>query len=435
MKYNRSNSIVLTQYSYIAFLGNIANNFYRESKELRKGNFPNIHLFYCDLHETYRPEHDDPQLLNYKPNWVNQLDKPSLKDSIFLILGFPNLCSVNTRKLIKTLDSFDIILISGFELIFIPSLKTLTVFRVTGGDFTINAFVLKSLFYYFSTTSLIKRINIFSILKLLLKTGITKKCLKKSSFLSFRETSKPYILSAKKLKIDSNKILPGRRLAIDTSRFLIMDPALKSRDKFIIFFPPRLVFSQSRVMRETGQWKGAQIALEGISLFMSDLDYKEFNNIEIRIPKVTFSNQRSKAIKLIRKLELQHNTTWVEPDFSQSLSRDKMITEYQKSHAVLDDFGAGWYGSVLVEALACGANVVSNVSKEIIDEFPWVPFLVARDPEQISIELRKLFEGFRNGRDLINYNGREWVKTFHTGNYTNHEMSKFLEAVNQRLKN
>lgn len=435
MKYNRSDSIALTQHSNIAFLGNIANNFYRESKELRKGNFPNINLFYCDLHETYRPEHDDPQLLTYKPNWINKFDKPSLKDSIFLILGLPNLCGINTRKLIQTLNTFDIILISGFEVIFIPSLRTLTVFRVTGGDLTINAFVRNNLSYFFSTTSVFKRINIFSIFKLLLKTSISRRCLKKSSFLSFRKTATPYIISAKKLKIDSNKILPGRRLAIDTNRFLIMNPALKSKDKFIIFFPPRLVFSNSRVMRETGQWKGAQVALEGISMFMSDIDYKEFNNIEIRIPKVTWSNQRREAIKLIRKLDLEHSTTWIEPDFSQSLSRDRMIMEYQKSHAVLDDFGAGWYGSILVEALACGANVISNISKEIIGEFPWIPFLVASDSEQISIELKKLFASFQNGSDLTNYNGREWIKTFHAGNYTNYEMSEFLEVVNQRLEN
>ena len=107
----------------VAFVGNIANNFYREAKALQGSGFE-VHLYF--LHDpnnsTTQPESDEPELSNGYPDWIKRY--PGFKTTALSLAAFRlkikyPLHNLNKRY-IEIFDSYDLCVFSSRDSWFIP---------------------------------------------------------------------------------------------------------------------------------------------------------------------------------------------------------------------------------------------------------------------------------------------------------------------------
>ena len=115
-----------------------------------------------------------------------------------------------------------------------------------------------------------------------------------------------------------------------------------------------------------------------------------------------------------RFVNLKENVIILKSKYQQTLNRIEMIEIYSISNITFDDFGVGWYGSVVVEALSCSCPVITYVKKNYLDyHFKWHPLLLANNVNKISQMVLKLYSDksyLKNIRD----NSLKWIKEYHS---------------------
>jgi glycosyltransferase involved in cell wall biosynthesis len=103
-----------------------------------------------------------------------------------------------------------------------------------------------------------------------------------------------------------------------------------------------------------------------------------------------------------------------------------MIDLYSAADVVADDFGIGWIGSVVLEALAIGRPVLSYIDEGVMRSmYPWHPIVSCRTPEEIADCLLGLYRDPAR-RQEIGQRGRDWIKAFHD---PSHVSEVYCEAV------
>jgi glycosyltransferase involved in cell wall biosynthesis len=387
----------------VAFYGNIANIFYQIVKALREQSSLDAHL-YIDVQDPMgmRPESDTPSLKNHYPHWIHQgcyLDRTSML--------FPW-----KSELIKELEQYDAVVVSYLGPMFSQFIQRPAIFFVTGSDLTFFPFP-KDFHFLYETLS--ERV-----------TGYVKGYWQRRGIRRVAEIwtqpFSPYTNALEKLGIPLNRISPVYfPLTIDTQRFKNGEEARSMKDKniqqigstydFVVFHPSRIMIQDHPSLKASGQWKRNDLLFRGFAQFLEKSGSKRS---VLLIPDRTQSNDLGLAKKMIVEMGLDPHVLWIRPPRSEGFTRDELIHFYSISDVVADDFGVGWFGNVVLEALAISRPVISYIDEKVMGKlYPWHPILSANTEEGIADHLMRLYYDPKY-KGEIGYKGREWIEEFHS---------------------
>lgn len=96
-----------------------------------------------------------------------------------------------------------------------------------------------------------------------------------------------------------------------------------------------------------------------------------------------------------------------------------MVALYSRASVSLDDFGAGWFGSAVLESLSCRCPVITWVDPVfMIDRYQWHPLLLARSESEIAGQLDRMFLLTQDERTDLADRSRHWVQSHFTARST-----------------
>jgi len=161
---------------------------------------------------------------------------------------------------------------------------------------------------------------------------------------------------------------------------------------------------------EAGQWKGNDKLLKGLRIF---IDLHNAPDICIMLPDRGHSAEKNFFLTEIERLGLQNNVIWLQGKSQDGFDKAEMIALYSASDLVVDEFGVGWFGSIVVESAACSRPIMCHLDEESMKKmYPYHPVISVNTPELISEEIAKLY--FNKEYSLRKGNeGRLWAKEFH----------------------
>jgi hypothetical protein len=112
-----------------------------------------------------------------------------------------------------------------------------------------------------------------------------------------------------------------------------------------------------------------------------------------------------------------------------------MVALYSASDLVVDEFGVGWFGSIVVEGTACSKPTMCYLDEKGIQKmYPWHPIISVNTPETIAEEIAKLYFD----RKYANQKGedsRRWAETFHSQENAGRLYAKqMMEAISKSDK-
>jgi glycosyltransferase involved in cell wall biosynthesis len=427
----------------IALVGNIANNFFREALMLRRSGSIDVTLFVeknPHTHPTALPETENQNYNNGYPDWIKQYPSLDSRDRTLIRGNRLDLLKDSTRKLVNELNSYEIVVMSADGLLFAPAITSKTVFRPTGGDLTVLPFFWRSIvnliLYYPQWWRLLKPRPIASVY---LQSINYRKAIKSVNFIAVSKKT-PYVLTLEKLGIEQSKLLPGIDLAIDVEKFQSstatwqdISPSLQSQlqtnpdNKFIVLLAGRYMAKASRVSRSVGDWKASDLALFGFCDFLESVPESSRHLVELWLPDSEMSPQISDAKKLVQKLRIEKNVRFIRGEDPAALARPEMIELYSLATVCLDDFGAGWFGSVVVEALSCSCPVITWVSQEFMEEYyEWHPILLAQTAGEIKEQLLKIYQLNKEEYKSLSTRSRLWASEYFTEDNT---LKRYREAI------
>lgn len=433
----------------VALVGNIANNFYREGKALQQIEDIEFHVFmqlHAGIPNTELPESDEPSLSGNYPVWIKCFSTLNFKSLYYKYLGLGSLVDRKTQDLLETLSRYDLCIFSGPEIALIPFVKTRTIFRATGSDLTV--FPLFSFREFNALRSVdssplslkgqLRAVFLYNLNRLLFRRAV-----KKADFVDWG-FGKPFQDALHELHVPRHKLLGIFRLTIDQDIFKPVEDSVNycrqkwgfAEDDFLVFIPSRIMISDSSAHRKTGQWKASDEAILGFQLFLDRLPKEEARKTFLVIPDRTRSNELEKAKALTESLKIGDNVRFIGGASQEGLTRYELIRMYSRAAVVMDDFGAGWYGSVVVEALSCACPVISYVPEDIMSLFSdWHPILIAKKQRQIADMIHKIHADPEFAAEL-KAKSRRWITATHSSQsvrtHVENELRKIL-AKNPEL--
>jgi hypothetical protein len=421
----------------VALYGNMCNFLYQIAKSLRvpdaSGRVVDAHLFIersADLQNL--PESDDPELAGRYPDWIHVGDWLQGRSRLLGIV-YPAALPVLAQW-----KKFDLVVVSAEG----PSAALFCgkpfIFLTGGGDLTLMPFADRA-------NALDDRAGMLKSLAWRLRAHWQRRGIAAASAI-VTQPFKPFLDSLSQLGIPTGRIAGTTSLlSLDTDRFRRL-PAeqigmqgmqaerLRQSD-FVIFHPSRMMIRDTAVLRATGQWKANDSLLRGYADFVSRHSAKR--PLLALIDRVhSFDIDLAKAE--IRRLGIEEHVIWLKGPSQEGFARHELIELYSLSHVVADDFGAGWFGSVALEACATECAVLTYVDEQAMRAmYPWHPFVNARTPEEIAEQLDLLAREpalrLQAGR-----RGRSWAIEFHASQQPHAglkaEIDTLLTRLNQRLE-
>lgn len=391
----------------IALYGNVCNNMYAIAKALRAYSRHDAHLYLparTDFNNL--PENDEPELRDNYPFWIHKgriydLDSPLYfwKDNI-----------------IKTLNKYDLVILSSLSVGLAPYLKKCKVFFfATGGDLTVLPFkeIHRTLLYSGRRNNLKPMIY-----EWMQRKGIarTDKIITQPFF--------PFVHAIRKLKIPASRIAESYfPIIIDTKRFVFRPDGYRDLNKdiqeqlckypFKIFHPSRVIINAHPHLIETGQCKKNDLLVRSFAEFIGRNGIRDAG-----LYLVEFNQGRDKGIvelkKLIEKLGIAEYVIWLKPGNSKGFTRNDLVNIYSCCDMVADDFGAGWFGSICVEGFSCSKPVLSYVDEDAMRKiYRWHPFLSSNTIEGNVSFIRQCYsdKGFSKKQGEM---GRRWALEYHS---------------------
>ena len=384
----------------IALFGNVANTLYHLAKSLRAHSSFDVHL-YLDRghHPAMLPESADPDLVGRYPEWIH----------LGRFLGKRRYLFPWTSPVVAELSRFDLVIVSGEGPIFAQFCRTPWFFYVTGADLTLLPFPLR--FWSRHKGLRAKAVNV--VLGLWQARGIRR------ATEVWSQPFSPLSAALRRLGLPQHRVAPEYfPIAVDTDRLRPEGPVrdaqaleLRASHDLIIFHPSRLMIAAGPTLRGAGQWKQndllirafASFVREGISQSPVLVMVDRVDSIDIRL-----------ARELARDLGVDKHVIWLRPPQATGFTREEMLTLYWIADVVADDFGVGWFGAVILEALALGIPVVSYIDDNPMKAlYPWHPVLSARTEAEIRDWLVKLYLDPAWRRQIAQL-GRAWIEEFHS---------------------
>jgi hypothetical protein len=404
----------------IALIGNVCNNMYNIGMALKKHTNITPHLYIgskTDIHTN--PMFNDPEATNQNEwvfineNWDSTL--------VFKKLSFAFINKLKNEK-------YDAIIVSDVGVWLAPFIKhTKFYFWTTGADITRMPFPLTFNFLYKTPVAKIKAWTMAFIQR----WGI------KNINFFLTQPFTPFINALQKLKIPADKIANAYfPIIIDLNIFKYSDNYREklSQDnlnkiekfKFKIFHPSRLMIKQNKALIDSGQWKGNEMLLKGLKIF---IDKFKVTNICIILPNRVHSIDVDLFHSHIKELQLEENIVWVEGQTKEGFNKEEMVALYSSADLVVDEFGVGWFGSIVVEAAACSRPTMCYLDTSVMEQlYPWHPIISVNTPETIAEEIAQLYFDKDYFTKKSN-NSLAWAKEFHSQEKTGEIYARQLTTL------
>lgn len=179
-------------------------------------------------------------------------------------------------------------------------------------------------------------------------------------------------------------------------------------DVFTIFIGSRMVFRRNWLLRHTGNNKRNDLGILGCAEAVK----RSGRRMRILIPDTSISEDVDLARVKVREAGLEGHVEWIRPPAGLAFSQNEMMEICRHSDVVLDDFGAGWMGSLVLESVSVGTPVVSNV-EWVARNYGWIPVLQAKRPDEIAKAILYLSEDAAAARE-VSRKGLEWIEEYHS---------------------
>lgn len=387
----------------IAFYGNTCNNFYAIARALRRHSKIDAHLFLdSDADALQLPESESPELKGNYPDWIHLKNYRPLSARVLPSIS----------PLIEELLDFDIVMVSGGGVRLTPFLKKPFIFYVTGWDLTVAPFP----FTFFSRPK-----GLPNKLSAIIGGYWQRKGIRGADEI-WTQPFFPFSNALQKLKISDdqivNKYFP---IMVDTELFKDNPRARSSSNPqvqellrdfdFILFHPSRMMLKDDKKMKATGQWKGND------KLFLALAEFIKKNpkaRPVLAMIEREGSPDLSRAKKLIENLQMEKSVRWLKPPRPSGFQRSELLEFYSIADVVADEFGIGWFGSVVVEGLSTSKPVLCHVDEQVMKQlYPWHPILSGSSPDEISAHLHELYKS-ATYRQELGERGRKWAVEFHS---------------------
>jgi hypothetical protein len=419
----------------VALYGNMCNFLYQIAKSLRvpdaSGRAVDAHLFIersADLQNL--PESDDPELAGRYPEWIHVGDWLQGKSRALGIVFPPALPVLSHWK------RFDLVVVSAEGPCAARFCGRPYIFLSGGGDLTLMPFPDRA-------AALDERAGLLKSLAWRLRAYWQRTGIAAASTI-VTQPFRPFLDSLSQLGIAPERIAGTTSLlSLDTDRFrrlpahqISLQGAQAERlrqSDFVVFHPSRMMIRDTAVLRATGQWKANDALLRGFAAFVAQGTAKR--PLLALIDRV-HSPDVDLAKAEIQRLGMEEHVLWLQGSSHEGFTRHELIELYSLSQVVADDFGAGWFGSVALEACATECAVLTYVDESAMRAmYPWHPFVNARTPQEIADQLARLFREPAQ-RDDTARRGRAWAIAFHASQLSHaglkSEIDKLLGRVNLR---
>lgn len=164
---------------------------------------------------------------------------------------------------------------------------------------------------------------------------------------------------------------------------------LERKADFSIFFPGRVMTTKSIHDLESGQTKGAEVAVQGFIEFIELSN----SNSELIIVDNSSSTDTLQIKDLLENNNVSHLVKWITPKSEIGrISSAEMSSIYRNSDVVLGDFGGNWFGQTAIECGIHAKPFVTKISKEFMEEnFGENPFILVNSSSDISAALVDLY--------------------------------------------
>ena len=210
---------------------------------------------------------------------------------------------------------------------------------------------------------------------------------------------------------------------------------LRDCGDFLIFLPSRLISSATRSRLDTGSWKNPEALIVGVSMFLDRLPRDRRAGVRLVVIDRAHSPDRQLVQRRLVNSPIGSHVTWISSDSVNGFSRLEMASLYSAVDVVADDFGAGWYGSVAVEALLSERPVITYVDPYVMDkEYSGSPFLNSRTGPEISSVLFEMWAD-PDLRSAVGRAGRSWAESHHGLEAAGHSFGRLTSKVESQFGN
>jgi len=404
----------------VAFYGNIANNFFQLARSVRERSDIDAHLFLDAVDRrdevTMRPENDDPSLRDAYPDWIHT-------GSYFTALS---VAMPWRSPLVKEFQDFDLVVVSGIGPAIAQFAGRPWGFFVTGADLTMIPFPLR----FFSRWRTAR-----GRLAMLGMGTWQRRGIRRADEI-WGQLFSPFQIALERLDVDSGRVsktyLPvifdatGYARSANSSEDLLDREILSAleRSDFVVFHPSRIMMDDSQRAREIGQWKGNDVLVRGFAEFVeSGIASAPLLVIPVRDASLDMGRARA----LVEDLGIEASVLWARPPRPSGFTRHELTALYSAANVVADDFGIGWFGAVVLEALSLGRPVLSHLDEAVMQElYPWHPVLDAATPSEVAERLTALATDPEFAAE-VGKRGAAWVHEFHSYESAT---AKYVEAFN-----
>jgi glycosyltransferase involved in cell wall biosynthesis len=386
----------------VALYGNTCNNFLAVASALRPAGI-DAHLFIDSNAEFNQlPESEKPELRRGYPEWIHKGPYHSMTARLW----------PGASPLVRELANFDVVIVSGGGVRLAPFVDRPFVFYVTGWDLTVAPFPIR----FFNRSPGIAAKAAALLGGFWQRRGIA------AVNQVWTQPFSPFRIAAERLGIDQSRIVPRYfPIMLDTDLFRADPGACHLNDAnirrlvdhhgFIVFHPSRLMLDRAPRFDETGQWKGNDALIEGFARFVRAAP-------DARAALALIDRGSSRAVQqvrsLITRLGIEDNVVWLQCPHTYGFDRAELLPLYSVADVVADEFGIGWFGSVVIEGLSMEKPVLCHVDEAVMTQlYPWHPILDVRTPDQIAASLIDLWRD-PDKRHRTGERGRQWAVEFHS---------------------
>ena len=356
--------------------------FYKIARLLNPNTIFEIHVFLTSS-EISRSNND----FDFNEYWVHEIPDNvmklrNLKKGYFWAKEFPDA---------------DLYLLSDSSPLFAsPPKKSKSVFLPIGFDLTEQPYV---------RYAIRRGDNLFSKFKLSLLALIQAKRIRQFNEI-WCSPFDVFNVSLRKLKL-GNRISDFVPYPINYAAHEIQNfpKCIENKSEFTIFFPGRVMTTKSIHDLESGQTKGAEIAIQGFIDFTKLVNSK----VELIIVDNSSSTDTLEIKELLARNDKSHLVKWVTPDVQIGrISNNEMARIYEESDVILGDFGANWFGQTALECGIHGKPFVTKISAEfMMENFNDNPFILVNNASELCTALYELYKNEKR-RNISGEKMKKW---------------------------
>jgi glycosyltransferase involved in cell wall biosynthesis len=310
----------------------------------------------------------------------------------------------------ERLRGADVVLSSESGPLFAQFVDSPSAFLPVGGDLTVTPFPRRSRFRYESKHEQLGA----AIIGYWQRRGIRK------ADEIWVTPFAPYQLALDRLGVAEKRSTTYMPIAIDTDLFrdepgararaAAAFPEVAAAGDFVVFHPSRLMVDPHPFLIETGQWKRNEVVIQAFARFAAESP----GDPVLLLADQEYSPGRAAADAMIRELDIADRVVWARAEGKVGLSWRQMADLYVLSDVVLDDFGAGWFGMVVMEGASTSRPVITHIDQAVMHElYGEHPFIEAVEPDDVARELLDLRRDSAR-RARLGAEGRAWAEGWHS---------------------